>query len=282
MHKPLTSWKNVLSNLGRRVNWQNFYRSMQSRTPARRHQNSNAQLSFECLEDRTMLTTVPGLVVTTTVDVVDATDGVVSLREAITFANNQAGVDTVTFASGTGDAFATGGLIRLTQGELLATEALNIDASAVAAGVTISGDSAGDDTLIAGSFITDAINNTNTSDNSRVLNVTGGDSDLTIRGLTLTGGVANSDGGGINFASSGELTLEQSIVSGNSSVGDGGGISVFGDYAQTTITNSTISGNSANFGGGISSGVDTTSITCLLYTSPSPRDRQKSRMPSSA
>ena len=25
-----------------------------------------------------------------------------------------------------------------------------------------------------------------------------------------------------------------------------------------------------------------TSITCLLYTSPSPRDRQKSRMPSSA
>ena len=88
MHKPLTSWKNVLSNLGRRVNWQNFYRSMQSRTPARRHQNSNAQLSFDCLEDRTMLTTVPGLVVTTTVDVVDATDGVVSLREAITFANN--------------------------------------------------------------------------------------------------------------------------------------------------------------------------------------------------
>ena len=79
MHKPLTSWKNVLSNLGRRVNWQNFYRSMQSRTPARRHQNSNAQLSFDCLEDRTMLTTVPGLVVTTTVDVVDATDGVVSL-----------------------------------------------------------------------------------------------------------------------------------------------------------------------------------------------------------
>ena len=25
-----------------------------------------------------------------------------------------------------------------------------------------------------------------------------------------------------------------------------------------------------------------TSVTCLLYTSPSPRDRQKSRMPSSA
>ena len=28
--------------------------------------------------------------------------------------------------------------------------------------------------------------------------------------------------------------------------------------------------------------LDGTIITCLLYTSPSPRDRQKSRMPSSA
>ena len=31
-----------------------------------------------------------------------------------------------------------------------------------------------------------------------------------------------------------------------------------------------------------SAGTDTYSATCLLYTSPSPRDRQKSRMPSSA
>ena len=29
-------------------------------------------------------------------------------------------------------------------------------------------------------------------------------------------------------------------------------------------------------------GGEVTGITCLLYTSPSPRDRQKSRMPSSA
>ena len=29
-------------------------------------------------------------------------------------------------------------------------------------------------------------------------------------------------------------------------------------------------------------GLSVTIITCLLYTSPSPRDRQKSRMPSSA
>ena len=29
-------------------------------------------------------------------------------------------------------------------------------------------------------------------------------------------------------------------------------------------------------------GIEVISYTCLLYTSPSPRDRQKSRMPSSA
>ena len=33
---------------------------------------------------------------------------------------------------------------------------------------------------------------------------------------------------------------------------------------------------------GISSIGDTTVVTCLLYTSPSPRDRTRSRMPSSA
>ena len=34
--------------------------------------------------------------------------------------------------------------------------------------------------------------------------------------------------------------------------------------------------------GGGASGETTETLTCLLYTSPSPRDRQKSRMPSSA
>ena len=33
---------------------------------------------------------------------------------------------------------------------------------------------------------------------------------------------------------------------------------------------------------GLEDAIDLDPITCLLYTSPSPRDRQKSRMPSSA
>ena len=86
MHKPLTSWKNVLTSLGRRVNWPNFYRSKQQRTLARHQENSRLRLEVECLETRRMLATVTevvdfgDLLVTTTADVVDAFDGETSLR----------------------------------------------------------------------------------------------------------------------------------------------------------------------------------------------------------
>ena len=47
-----------------------------------------------------------------------------------------------------------------------------------------------------------------------------------------------------------------------------------------------IDGGAAEFREGIASGGEAIKfrcfVTCLLYTSPSPRDRQKSRMPSSA
>ena len=42
------------------------------------------------------------------------------------------------------------------------------------------------------------------------------------------------------------------------------------------------SSNDDNYGIQIGTGTTAPAITCLLYTSPSPRDRQKSRMPSSA
>jgi len=94
MHKPLTSWKNVLAKLGRRVNWQNFYRSRQQRSFARHQETSRLQLHVESLETRQMLSIAvvavedPSVVVTTTADVVDSFDGETSLREAILFAND--------------------------------------------------------------------------------------------------------------------------------------------------------------------------------------------------
>ena len=102
---------------------------------------------FETLEDRRMLAT---LTVGNSSDLVDGdtssitsliaapgTDGI-TLREAITAANNTTGADTINFDSNV----FTGGdnsLIRLVQGELEITDSLTIDAS-TATDVTITGD----------------------------------------------------------------------------------------------------------------------------------------------
>ena len=60
--------------------------------------------------------------------------------------------------------------------------------------------------------------------------------------------------------------------------GSGGGSAQL--IASTTIPNTSVV---FNFAGGVRSGLnDGDTFSCLLYTSPSPRDRQKSRMPSSA
>ena len=48
-------------------------------------------------------------------------------------------------------------------------------------------------------------------------------------------------------------------------------------YGTTTFLNDTVTVNDAD--GYV---INSDSDVCLLYTSPSPRDRQKSRMPSSA
>ena len=61
-------------------------------------------------------------------------------------------------------------------------------------------------------------------------------------------------------------------------------VSVIGGFAGLTYTESIMSDTIKVNVSFIDSGdsLEDKSITCLLYTSPSPRDRQKSRMPSSA
>ena len=56
------------------------------------------------------------------------------------------------------------------------------------------------------------------------------------------------------------------------------GIHAFGINAYTPSEDGTLIGEHDEGG----SGQEELYIVCLLYTSPSPRDRQKSRMPSSA
>jgi len=206
----------------------------------------------------------------------DGGDGI-SLREAITAANNTAGDDVITFDGGV---FFGGpnSLIRLTQGELEVTETLTIDAS-LAMDVTITGDANGDDATVAGTFITDVAASFGGTagaaddlldDNSRVINFSDTSSDLNLLGLSLTGGRTTEDnqfipdqgfdrsnsGGGINFASSGLLTLTNSTLSGSSTAGDqasGGGIYV--RSGDVMLTGSTLSGNTtaglSSAGGGI-------------------------------
>ncbi|MEM7057623.1 MAG: tail fiber protein [Pseudomonadota bacterium] len=220
--------------------------------------------------------TQTGLVVTTTSDVVEENDGVLSLREAITFANSNPGADTITFAAGMGEAFENGGLIRLTQGELEITETVTING---AGNVTITGDANDDDVTETGTDITDisASGPALLDDNSRIFANDDFVNSVTLNGLTLTGGfntVAGGRGGAVY--SDGELTITDSTFAGNGGAGVytiGGAIAgnrvvnldnvtvrdsaVYGGFgggvfSQTlNVSNSTITSNTAFSGGGL-------------------------------
>ena len=78
----------------------------------------------------------------------------------------------------------------------------------------------------------------------------------TFQYLTVTGGSTSTFGAGIRVGGGTSAIIDNVVVTDNHSLDSGGGISNAGTL---TVTNS-----------------------CLLYTSPSPRDRTRSRMPSSA
>ena len=101
----------------------------------------------------------------------------------------------------------------------------------------------------------------------------GGDSgaDVTIKGITFKNRRGYIHGTHIN------VKIKECTFS------SGGGIEVRLDSGTITVTNNIFSGNSDVWGGGITTYLRSEgTITCLLYTSPSPRDRTRSRMPSSA
>ncbi|MEO1087442.1 MAG: CSLREA domain-containing protein, partial [Acidobacteriota bacterium] len=194
-------------------------------------------------------------VVTTLDDVVDESDGVLSLREAIALANDQAGTDEIVF-----DQALAGGLLRLTQGELEITDAVTIDGED--RDITITGDALGNDILEPGTDITDVMASRDADvlgDNSRIFNITEIRATTNLVGLTLTGGYTGTSNSGFydDTHSGGAIksvwtvTLLDSSVAGNATGGDharGGAIhakriveledseismnSTFGDNAQ--------------------------------------------------
>ena len=206
-------------------------------------------------------------VVTTLADVVNAGDGVTSLREALTLAQGSAGADTITFAAGLAggnNAGVNDGHLVLTQGELV-----------VDSDVTILGDVVGND------HVPDITVNANQL--STVFNVAAGTS--TLDSLVITGGryiyggysngyVPISLGSGVRIASGasvaiahstitgnqgnrgggiynvGTATLTDSVVSDNSTYGKSGGGGI-ANRGTVTLTNTTVSHNSAVSGGGL-------------------------------
>ncbi len=212
----------------------------------------------EIIEPEPPVTIIPvTIIVDTTIDENDGSieDGDVSLRDAILAANSG---DTITFASGAGEAFEGGSTIRLDQalGELVLSSDVTIDGDLNDDGapdVTITGDTLGDDATTTdpyGNTITDPFVNTATDDNVRVFAVDSGNS--TIQGLIITGGFAEGSGsaqygGGIAIEPGADLTVVNSSISGNYAEQGGG----FFNTGALSVIDSTLAENLASGGGGI-------------------------------
>ncbi len=164
--------------------------------------------------------------VTTTADVVDPSDGVLSLREAIDEANLSGGDDVIVLPAGTHTLSLSSGRNNDNSGGDLD----HLDRG----GLTIVG--AGlDVTIIDAAGLSD-----------RILDMRSGD--LVIEDLTLTNGATGGGGGAVRAA--GSLAATRVGVSGNAATsGGGGGLRVVGDVS---IRSSRLDGNSAsNNGGGV-------------------------------
>ncbi|MBR0226392.1 MAG: fibronectin type III domain-containing protein, partial [Thermoguttaceae bacterium] len=175
-------------------------------------------------------------VVTSLADVVDATDGVVTLREAITvYANNW---DTITFAPS-----LKGGTITLNGSEITINKSLTIDASAL---WNIANDAPGL-TIDANSL-------------SQIFHITG-DNYVWLDSLAFTGG--NATEGGAISTDDGTLTVSNSTFFNNHSHWDGGAIYSWGSTLSiydSDFHNNTSSSDYSGRGGAISAYSSTLSI----------------------
>lgn len=185
-----------------------------------------------------LLTGSIAFTVTSTADIVNPNDGVLTLREAIAQANMFAGADAINFDLPDGPQ-----IITLTSGELKITDNLTIHGLG-ANRLTISGNN-----------ISRVFNVDNSSDSTQI--------QVAIEGLTIADGKA-SEGAGIYNRE--RLTVSHSAISGNSASFAGGGIYNSGSL---TVSNGTLSGNSTTiFGGGIKSdGALTVSNSILSHNS---------------
>ena len=234
----------------------------------------------------------PSLVVTVTTDVVDNADNQTSLREALAYAAQLGGTQTVTFSNATAGGATnfydgTAHTIALAGGTLTVSSNVKI-AGPGAKVLTIDAHGAGEVFVVAdpASVVFDALtitggNNTGfgggienesngsvtvsncTISNNYALNGGGIDhstsGNLTITNSTISGNGTNFYGGGVFINSSGTVKLLNSTFSGNNAPNNGGAIVNIGTGA-VQISNCTISKNSSNSGGGIESDSGTVTV----------------------
>jgi len=164
--------------------------------------------------------------VTTTADVVDSGDGLISLREAIIQSNSGSGGDTISLSAGT-YTFSIGG----TGENNAATGDLDVT----------------QDVTILGANQNLTVINANGID--RVFEVRD-DANFTIQDLTVAGGSTSDDGAGVEARNAGSFTATRVIFTGNASGREGGAIHAKND--PVTLTDVALVGNSAvDSGGGI-------------------------------
>ncbi|MES1241472.1 MAG: choice-of-anchor Q domain-containing protein, partial [Acidobacteriota bacterium] len=146
--------------------------------------------------------------------------GAGSLRQAILDANGAAGADVVDFQAG------LTGTITLTTGQLSIYDSVDVQGPGASV-LTVSG---------------------NNADRVFYLYANAATIDVTLSGLTITGGNANIGGGVVDFDEN--LTLDSVVITGNAATGDGGGVWADGFNMNLTIQNSTVSGNTSGDDGG--------------------------------
>jgi len=215
----------------------------------------NANIASTSADNSVAYEYINPLRVTTATDVVDWSDGLTSLREAVAYANSHVGNDAITF-----DSSLAGQTITLTDGQLELTDTTGETTIAGfgASKLTISGNSVSRVFFIDCDVTAKISGLTITKGNGSCDDRSGGGisnlGTLTITASTLSGNSADYGGG---VGNEGTLTITASTLSGNSA-DYGGGV---GNEGTLTITDSTISGNSADYGGGISNNWGTLTIT---------------------
>ena len=196
----------------------------------------------------------PSLVVNTTQDVVNSTDNLTSLREAILYADTLSGTPAITFDP---TVFGTAQTITL-NGTALPALSHSMTLTGLAAALTIDAQHASGIFVVNGG-VTAALSGLTLANG---FSVDGGalfnSGTVTLSNCTLRGNTATDSGGGF-YNNQGTATLTGDTLSGNTAQSNGGGFD--NNQGSATLSDCTLGGNSAFVGGGLYNYQGTVALT---------------------